>query len=159
MTTTTTPNLSATFARELVSQLWDEVQPLLEAHWREIAKHKDIPLSPNRVAYGMMETAGILRCFTARLDGLLIGYAAYMVAPALHYSTSREARQDVLFLVPAFRRSRIGAQLITFADDELRRDGVQVVHQHVKVAHNFGPLLERLGYEHVEHIYSKRLDR
>ena len=35
---------------------------------------------------------------------------------------------------------------------------LQVVSQHVKLAHDFGPLLKRLGYEHVEHVWQRRLD-
>jgi hypothetical protein len=48
-------------------------------------------------------------------------------------------------------------RLIEHADAQLAAEGVQVVFQHVKTAHNFGPLLERLGYEHVENVYAKRL--
>ena len=69
------------------------------------------------------------------------------------------ASQDVLFLAPEHRKGRLGMKLIDYADSMLRREGVQVVAQHVKAAHNFGPLLERLGYELQDLIYTRRLDR
>jgi hypothetical protein len=49
--------------------------------------------------------------------------------------------------------------LIRYADMQLKEDGVQVVYHHSKVAHNIGPLLERMGYEAVDLIYAKRLDK
>lgn len=147
------------FQRERVAPLWPEVMPLLEAHWREITHYPDIALDVDTVLYERLDEMGMLRCYTARVAEKLVGYVAFMVKPNIHYRASLQALQDVLYLDPAYRRSRIGVHLIAYADQALRDEGVQVVYQHVKVAHNFGPLLERLGYEHVEHIYAKRLDR
>ena len=146
------------FARESVATVLAEIGPLLQEHWQEIAQYPDIPLSPDLEQYHFAEACGQLRIFTARLKGELIGYAIYLIAPALHYSKSLQAKQDVLYLKPEHRKSFTGMRLITFADESLRKDRVQVVFHHVKAAHNFGPLLERMGYELSELIYSRRLD-
>lgn len=145
------------YGREPVADLWSEVQPLLELHWDEIAHYRDVALAPKREMYERMDATGILRCYTARVDGELVGYLAVIVMPALHYDIT-QAIQDVLFVVPAFRRSRIGVGLLRFAERALRDEGVNVIVQHVKVAHDFGPLLSRMGYECVEKIFWKRLD-
>lgn len=150
---------SVRFHRETAHGLWDEIMPLLERHWREIARYQDIPLDPDEDRYLGLEEAGILRCYTCRVGEELVGYGIYVVQANAHYKGSLQAHQDVLFLAPEYRKSRIGVGLIRFADDELRAEGVQCVYQHVKEAHNFGPLLERLGYELVDHIYGRRLDR
>lgn len=143
---------------EPASALWGEIEPLLYKHWEEIAHFKDIPLAPNREVYDRLEAAGVLRCFTARLAGALVGYLVATVVPSLHYSGSVQSHQDVLFVLPEHRKSRAGIGLLRFAERQLNAEGVQVLHQHMKVAHDFGPLLERLGYEWVEKIYVKRLD-
>jgi GNAT superfamily N-acetyltransferase len=148
----------ATFQRERASDLWGEITPLLQAHWEEIARYKDIELAPNVEAYAKLEAAGILHCYTARLAGALVGYFVATVVPSLHYRNSLQAHQDVLFVLPEHRRSRVGVRLIRFAEEQLRQAGVQVVMHHVKVAHDFGPLLERMGYEWVEKMFTKRLD-
>ena len=105
-----------------------------------------------------MQNAGKLRVFTARDAGRLVGYAVFTVDFAVHYSTSLQAIQDVLFLLPAYRNAGNGGQLISYCDHVLRGEGVQCVIQHVKRAHDFGPLLSVLGYEPIETIYVKRLD-
>lgn len=143
-------------ARESIATVIDEIQPLLEAHWREIAQYPDIPLDPNFDQYRLAETCGQLRIFTVRLEERLVGYAIYLLSPALHYSKSLQAKQDVLYLMPEHRTGRMGRRLIEFADEHLQRDRVQVVYQHMKPAHDFSPLLKRIGYELSEIIYSRR---
>lgn len=152
------------FAREpLTHALIDEMLPLLRAHWREIATYQDIPLKIDATGYVDAEDAGILRCFTARSTPQanyappLVGYAVYFVRPHMHYCESVQAVQDVLYLDPSMRGGA-GFRLIAWCDDQLRAEGVQVVHHHVKIAHDFGKILERQGYECVERIYAKRLD-
>ena len=146
--------------RRTVAQVWDALQPMLFAHWREIAHYDDIPLSPDRERYEAIEANDGLCIFVADLEGHgVIGYAVFFVATNAHYATSLQAVQDVLYLDPAFRNAGIGRALIDGCDSLLRAEGVQVVMQHVKLAHDFGPLLASLGYEAIETIHARRLDR
>lgn len=152
-------NGAVRFAREaLTDSLLSEMVPLLHAHWREIAHYSDIPLAPDFDAYRAMVASGALRVFTAR-DALgLVGYAVWIVRNAPHYAGSRQAVQDILFLEPAARGLN-GIRFLRWCDQALAAEGVQVAHHHVKMAHNWGPILERMGYEAVDVIYSRRLDR
>lgn len=136
----------------------DEVGPLLEEHYKEIAHYQDIPLEPNIERYLELEHAGSVLVFTAR-DHVkkLIGYAVFIVNKNLHYNSSVQASQDIIFIRKENRGT--GGRLIKFCDEELRKLGVQAVYHHVKTKHNFGPLLERFGYEAVDVIYAKRLDK
>lgn len=126
-------------------------------HYNEISHYKDIKLEPDLEAYIALEKQGVLRVFTARANnGTLIGYAVYFIRRNLHYKSSLQAVQDILFLMPTHRGS--GGRLIRYCDEELKKENIQVVYHHIKAAHNFGPLLERLGYQLVDLIYAKRLD-
>lgn len=147
------------YQAERLSDLWDEMRPLLELHWREVAHYQDIELEPDVDAYADVEAAGQMRLFTARDRGRLVGYAAFFVRPSHHYASSLQALQDVLYLHPDYRRGRAGATLIRVAETRLRAEGVQVVYHHAKRISQVGELLERLGYELVDEIYAKRLDK
>ena len=153
------PALCLTVTRQHVRDVWDSLQPMLREHWAEIAHYQDIPLHPDRQRYEMLEASGALRVFVATLGGNTVGYAVFVVQPNAHYSTSLQAVQDVLYLAPEYRRAGIGRALIEACDDALRAEGVQVVMHHVKLAHDFGPLLASLGYEPIETIHARRLDR
>lgn len=143
--------------RESFADFIDEALPLLQAHYEEVAKYKDIPLSVDVEMYLKLEEVGTLRIFTAREEGGLIGYAVYFVRYNPHYSTSLQAVQDVLFLAKGERRGLAGYKLIKYADERLAEEGVEVVYHHVKLRQDFGPLLERLGYEPIETIWGRRL--
>lgn len=145
------------FHRSRVHDLWDEIQPLLRLHYQEISAYPDIPLEPSKEIYLAMEEAGHLRCYTARADGTLLGYAVYVARAHAHYMSSLQAVQDVLYLHPSVRGLGAGRRLIAYADEQLRQEGVQVVYHHVKLKHDFGPILKRMGYELLEHVWAKRL--
>lgn len=146
------------YQAEPLEPLWPEVYPLLVEHWQEIAQFPDITLAPDVPLYKALDEAGMLRIYTARAAGKLIGYVAFIVRTHMHYRDSLQAQQDVLFLQAEHRRGLTGIRLLRFAEADLQQLGVQVVYQHVKTAHDFGPILERLGYGLVEKIYSKRLN-
>ena len=145
------------YALESVASVTDEIKPLIAAHYDEIATYKDIPLRPNWDAYHRAEVAGILRIYTARFMDRLVGYSIFLVTPALHYETSVQANEDVLFILPEYRKGRVGMNLIRYADESLEREGVQVLRRHVKARHDFGPLLERMGYQLEDYMFSRRL--
>jgi hypothetical protein len=148
------------FALEVLEEkIFEEAEPLLQMHYQEIAHYHDIPLIPDRANYLKMQELGMLRFFSIRdEERKLEGYAVFLVRPNIHYSTSIQASQDILFLNPAHRKGRIGYRFIQWCDLQLKLEGVQVVYHHVKKAHNFGPMLERLGYEEIDIIYGRRLD-
>ena len=135
----------------------EEALPLFKRHYEEIAKYKDIPLEVDLETYARIEAAGGLRCYSARDAGRLVGYVIFFVKNHPHYASTLFASQDVLYLDPDYRKGMTGLRLIRFADRQLEAEGVQVVTQHVKTYADFGPLLERLGYEKVETVYMRRL--
>jgi GNAT superfamily N-acetyltransferase len=150
---------SGEIAEELLSGLWVEMRPLLEAHWA-----RDLALQGHRARAGRgglrrPPRAGccalLHRCRAARAPGRLRD-----LLPAAEHALPPLAagRQDVLFLHPDYRRGMAGVTLIRVAETRLRAEGVQVIYHHVKRTNRVGELLERLGYEHVD-VYAKRLDK
>ncbi len=148
-----------TFQRESLKDVRAEVEPLLKLHFAEIAHFRDIPLDVDWATYGDLERTGSLLIFTVRDGGALCGYCAVVVKFNLHYAASCQAVQDVVYLVPSLRKQMIGARFLEWVDEQLRAEKVQVVYHHVKHTHDFGPTLKRLGYESIETVWGKRLDR
>jgi hypothetical protein len=149
----------AFYEEDAVPVLFKELEPLLEEHFKEVAHYQDIPLDPVWSIYAQAHGTGNLRVYTFREAGVLAGYAVFFVRSNIHYASSLQAVQDVIWLAPAYRKQMLGAAFIQFCDSELKHLGVQVVHHHVKLSLDWGETLKRMGYEAVETIYSKRLDR
>ncbi len=149
------------FQAERIELLWPELIPLAKAHAYEVAHYKDIAMLPDFMAYEQAENAGKLRVFTARHNGKLVGYCIHSCGPAAHYAGSTQAIEDVIYLDPQFRKCGAGRDLVRFVDERLKTERVQVVLRHVKAKPelDYSRMLEVEGYELVDRIYAKRLDR
>lgn len=144
-------------AREFYTQaLIDEMQPLLRAHYEEIAWRPDkIRLDPDYERYSLLDKLDKLRIYTARVDAELIGYAVFILNPHLHYRENFVAMNDIVFVYPNRRGALAGKKLLTFAEQALRAEGVQTIGLHIKKAHNWGAMAGYLGFEEVESTWLK----
>lgn len=145
-----------TCQQERIADIRHEVEPILVAHYDEIAHYKDIPLDPDWDWYC---ASPILRCFTVRIDGALVGYDVYGIGRNKHYRSSVQAVQDIIFVLPQ-HRGLAGVRLLRFGRAALKAEGVQVAYRHQKRGHAMlGAVLERMGSELVDYIWAERLDR
>lgn len=145
--------------RESFADVIAEARPLLCEHYLEIEHYQDIPLAVNEPGYQRIDAAGFLRIYTARRAGILVGYACFLVDYNSHYATSKQAKQDVVYVEQSSRGAFVGIRLLKFADAALKAEGVQVVYHHVKLSHPaLGALLKHQGYEPIEVTYGRRLD-
>ena len=147
------------FHMETIMDVKDEVEPLLELHWEEIALNKDsIPLNPAWDRYLELEKVGVAGTYTCRYQGELVGYLVVFADKHLHYQDHIFANNDVLYLKPEHRTIGVGAAFISFVVDHLKELGASVFHINTKAHQSFAPLLENLGFEEVETTYGYKLN-
>jgi GNAT superfamily N-acetyltransferase len=157
----TNENHAISFSRETLStELLDELQPIFDEHYLEIAHYQDIPLKPVFQSYFDTQAQNRLRLFVVRNHGVAIGYNIVVVQQNAHYGTSKQAAQDILYVTKEYRGEGIGRRLVVYANEMLAVEQTQLIHHHVKVAHPaLAHILETEGFELVEYVYSKRLDK
>jgi GNAT superfamily N-acetyltransferase len=147
-----------TTQQEILFDVMDEAGALLKMHYDEIALHKEsIKLKPIWERYAALEKAGSFVVYTVRDDARLVGYSAFFIMPHMHYADTRIGINDVLFLHPDYRKGRVGLKLIQFSEQALKQAGVDKITWHVKLAHDFRPILHRLGYVDEETVCAKLL--
>ena len=149
------------FACETYAQVIDDLLPLLKPHHRELGPYQDkMPTDPDFDFYKKASEAGLCQFYTARLGGELIGYAAYLIRPSLHYRTTMWALCDMVWLSPGRRGHGIGHLLFDFIERDLRNEKkVFVMHTTAKKDHPaLSGLLTQRGHNLVELGYQKRLD-
>lgn len=147
-----------TYQQEFLSSCLEDFKPMLEKHWEEIALYKDtIKLNPDYEKYYTLEDLSMLKVFTARDDGYPVGYLVFIVDVNLHYQDTVWAKMDILYISPQFRNARVGMRLISFAEECLKEDGVDVIMLGTKAHKPFGRLLRFMGYSKVETYYGKRV--
>lgn len=135
----------------------NEMKPLLEEHYQEIALYKDkIKLNPDYEKYYALERNNNLCVFTVREEGKLIGYSIFFVFHHLHYSDCLTASNDIVFISKKFRKGMAAIKLFKFAETHLINMGVAVINYHIKFSNDIKALMDRLEYkDDVEKIYSK----
>lgn len=145
-------------AIESLSQVKGDILPLLDEHWDEVAVNKDtIAMNPCWDTYAALESVNKLGIFTARLDGELIGYFVIVASENPHYKGHIFGVNDVIYLKPEYRGTYLGSNLITFAENTAKEVGVSVLVINTKTHVPFDGVLNRLGFTHIENVYSKKL--
>jgi hypothetical protein len=141
---------------ELTETLCKEISPLLVQHYQEIAWNGCPPLNPNFEEYIKADNAGFVRCYTARMsdDKRLIGYNVLWLKRHSHYQFSLQAVQDVIFMEPSQRGS--GFEFMKYCDEELRKEGVQIVYRQVTEKKDYSRSLKVLSYEKIETVFARR---
>ena len=148
-----------TFAREDWVDARGDIESLTGAHYAEMTSFPDIPLDVDWAFYAAVADAGVLRTFTAREKGLLIGYAIFVVRRHPHYQGHVWANNDVIWVHPDHRRGGGGRDFVRFISRSLEDGGADVIHMRTKIKHpELKNLLESLGFFADEIGMSKRLN-
>lgn len=143
---------------ERFTEVASEMFPLWIAHWNEIAEDRnEIPLYPDLKRYAELEKGGALLTLTVRDGEKLVGYCIMFLTHHIHYSKTLFAINDVLYLDPAYRSGTNGIKLIKDSERLAKDIGVTKITWHIKTNHNFGKILERMGYKMFEVNYGKLL--
>lgn len=130
---------------------------LFEAHWQEIAREKDLMvLDPDWPRYEALERNGVLLALGAYEDEKLVGYSVGLITPHLHYRALTFYQNDVLFVSPAARHSRLGVRLIEETEAAAQARGAEWFAWHAKKGSTLDRLLDRRGYAVHDIIYGRR---
>ncbi|MDE2105175.1 MAG: GNAT family N-acetyltransferase [Patescibacteria group bacterium] len=148
-----------TVKRESYAEVIDDIRPLLERHWKEIARNQEkIPLDPDYSRYQALDAKGMLFIFTAKDEGEFVGYAIYFIGPHVHYKSHKWAISDIFWVKPERRGVMIGKRLFTLAEQTLKEAGASVMHTTSKIAHpEASRLLVHLGHTLIEYGHAKLL--
>lgn len=130
---------------------------LIKEHWEEIAFYKEeVPLAPDYDKYRQLEESGQLFVVTARDDNdSLVGYSVYIIQQGLHYVSTKFAINDLVFISKEHRKGTAGIRLIKYAEQQLKKEGVEVIVMRVKDNKDFSKMLSFLGYDEMERTFSK----
>lgn len=135
-----------------------ELEPFVIPHWEELGlDHQDVPVNLDWDRYAELERAGGLHHVAVRDNGAIIGYTTAVISPMFHYATTLHAIYDLYYLLPQYRKSKIGVSMFLFAERCFRDLGVKKVMTGTKLHLNHEKLFLSLGMKPIEVIYTKIL--
>lgn len=148
--------MTVIFNVEKYDDCFEEVLPLLQDHYEEVAMYQDnIELNPDYSKYKELCDNGALHIVTARDEGELVGYFISIIVDHIHYKDHKYALNDIVFLKQHYRNQRSGVGLFQYAENALKDLGVSVITIHMKTKLPFDALCKGLGYDYAERNYSK----
>jgi hypothetical protein len=116
------------------------------------------PFVPDIRKYLSLQDSGSLAVFTMREDGILVGYAVFIVSSPMHYSLTPYAVNDALYVSPGYRKGSTGIKFMKWCEKMLvaiSENRIKIVQWRTKADHNFGKVLEALGYTPDDIVYTK----
>jgi hypothetical protein len=153
-----------TVAVEELHRCLEELKPLFDPHWRELAVNQDkVPLCPNYPLYLQREAAGEVLCVVARERGAVVAYFVGFIAPGMHYMTCLTLTMDIFWLHPDYRAQDSLSQLeedmlaeLLFSEvkREAVRRGVKRPFYGSKVHKDCGAFFEQQGLVEVDRYFS-----
>jgi GNAT superfamily N-acetyltransferase len=144
------------FSIERLHDVREDIKPLIELHWEQIALNQGkIKLNPNWEEYERLDAAGVMKFFTARSEGELVGYFIITVGASMHYRDHLFAICDIIFVRPDKRSGATGYKLIKYAERWCVDNGVSLLNINTKVHLPFDRLMEGMGFDLIERVYSK----
>ena len=127
------PDPVATVRVERWSDIWPDAEPLAVAHTAEVYG----PATELRLDAGLMaamDAAGVLLIVAARVDGALVGYLFWTVAPDPERGGDTVAHQGSWFIAPGLppevERLRLGMRMMDLSLARFRACGVRGAKLH-----------------------------
>lgn len=131
-----------------------ELPPLLAAHAAELLG-EGAPCTPDLDLLVALDRTGIMSFATARIDGRLVGYCAFLIAPSLRVKGTVAASDAGLYLAPEARRGIAAARLILAAEKGARVKGATQFCINMPVEPDRSRLMLYCGYLPHETVFTK----
>jgi GNAT superfamily N-acetyltransferase len=143
---------------ERIEDVLHELKPVHAAHWQETERYRHgIALNPDYNYIINAERSGRFMLFTVRNQSGIVGNCMMYLSRSTH--TQRwVAEEDTIFILPEYRKGRLGVRLIRYVEDVLRNMGVTEIRVTVKTVNDVGRLLSHLGYNHTGNQLTKTLE-
>lgn len=153
-----TPHIKGlTVEEESWDSAWPEAERLAAKHFEEVdgGVESRRVFAPDVAKMRALNAMGVLRIFTARRDGKLVGYFTWQIMPDLESQDLLIAQQGAWYA--EFGESRVGFRLFEFSIAKLKMLGVQMIFPHHRTqgrGAELGRFFKRWGAKHIQDTYS-----
>ena len=143
---------------ENVPSNFDKMDYLLDYHWDEVAKNKELMvLAPDYAKYRTLSDMGKLIGIYAYDEDVMVGYSVNIIDTHLHYKNLLACSNDVLFLSKEYRNSTVGLRLKKETEKVAKAQGAQIMLWHAKEGSSLSLILQTQKYDVQDIVYSKTL--
>lgn len=143
------------YNQESFINVYKDATGLISKHHDEVTIFDGVNLDLDISKYQRLDDLGLLKVFTVRSEGILVGYSSFFLSSHTHHKNTVHAHMDTIYIHPKFRG--IGADFANYCDDQLVYCDVNFVHRGFPSDNNWGEKLIDYGYEEKEITYIKEI--
>lgn len=146
------------YQQEFLFMIEDELRELGKYHYQEV-NHDNSKAEPNFDAdlFADMERAGILKIFTAREMGGLIGYLIVVISPDVQNKGDKIPEEVGFYIHKSYRSKGAGQGILEFTENCLKEDGFRTLVMSSTTQNPVDELYKRSGYKPISVKYEKVL--
>lgn len=143
-------------AIEAVSDVISEMVSLLALNFAETSIDPEIGYNPNWGQYLSYELTDSIKVVTARYNGVLVGYAVYLIGAFKHNQDVEYADLDVIWIDEAFREGWVAIKMMRMGEEAVSHRA-KFITATSTLKKPIDVLLRRVGFSPVEVLYHKPL--
>jgi hypothetical protein len=141
------------------SEVYHEIEQMLTSNFKESSWHNNNEFDLNKEFLFKMNDSGFYPCFTASVEGKIVGYTAFFLNKHPHVNAF-QAYQDVIYVSPEHRKTKscVAPFLLGYAENALRSKGAKYILCGAPVSQGqaYRKMLYRCGYSEVDVLMGKR---
>jgi hypothetical protein len=146
------------FAEETIAGCLDELKVLTNAHWDEVRfDYGAMRVDPDWPKYMHLNSLGIIRLYTIRDWGQLIGYASFIVDDHLHFKGKKFAGNDTIYILPEYRNKFTIPRFMKYFESKLAKIGADVIQITTTKTNKHERFMKHSGYDMNQFISTKAL--
>ena len=142
------------------SEFYPQCVPLWREHYEEFwqSHQGKMAMAPNIEAYDALNKHNELQIMGAFDGDKLIGYCLIVIRPHMHYCGTLVGMEDAYYLSKSYRKGLTGVRLLSKSIQPLKSKGVKKVFFFTKDFISIARILEYLGMERTDTVYSMWLE-
>ena len=146
-----------TYQREKFIDVMTELANLVIRHHAEIEKNYFSNLDVSWKSYLQLEANDNLLLYTVRSDDKLIGYYIATIYNHIHYKHMKTSQADAFYVLPEYRKGRVGLRLLLGAEQEAKNLQVKLILVSFRHGSRLISVMDRLKFKPLDVVYYKEI--
>lgn len=114
-------------------------------------------INPSYETYDAIENSGSMFILAGFEKERIVGYSLNFMFPHLHYKDVMVCSNNLLYMVPEYRKGRNGLRLIKATEEEAKKRGSYIMNWSAKPGTPLDKIFQAKGYNLQDILYSKEL--
>jgi GNAT superfamily N-acetyltransferase len=146
------------FTQEFLFMIESDLEALAKDHYSEVNHNPAVPAPKfDKELFRNLERMDMLRIFTAREQGDLVGYLVVVISPDFNVQGNSIPEELGFYIHKSYRAKGVGQSLLQFSEQCLKEDGHKTLVMSSTNKNPVDDFYKAMGYKEITRKYEKVL--